>query len=122
MNRLCIHSNERHHTIATVNVECLSHGTKAMGCIDITSVIFVVTHTPSELVILVFLPIVRPEVIQIMDICTLRTENLAEDALLSHVQGVHLKPVIAAVFKNHAVLARFFAQVDKIPALLQIHS
>ena len=56
-----------------------------------------------------------------MDVGTLGADYLAKDAVLRHVEGTEFKPVVAAVFKNHAVLLLLLGQVDECPALLKVH-
>ena len=57
-----------------------------------------------------------------MYVGALSADNLAEYSLLSHVQGGHFKPVVAAVLQNHAVQAVLLAKVDEFPALVEVHS
>ncbi|CDF23021.1 uncharacterized protein BN736_00910 [Prevotella sp. CAG:617] len=121
VNGFGIHGYEGLHAVAAVDVKSLSNGAKAVSCINVTTVFLVVAHTPSEFVVLTVLPVVRPEVVEVVDVSTLCAEHFAEYAVLSHVQGVHFKPVVAAVLQNHAVLAGLFAQVDELPALVKVH-
>ena len=93
-----------------------------MSSVYVATVFFVVTQAPSQFVFFSVFPVVRPEIIQVVDVSSLCAEYFSEYSLLCHVQGVHFEPVIAAVFQNHAVLASSFRQVDKFPALFQIHS
>ena len=95
-----------------------------MSGIDVTTVVTVVLHAPSELRLIRIcgvLPVVIPEVVEVVDVGTFTTEHLTEDAVLRHVQGVELVPVIAAVLKNHAVLAGLLAEFNELPALCQVH-
>ena len=120
--RFCIHCYQGSHTVTTVNIQCLSYRAKTVSSVYVATVFFVVTQAPSQFVFFSVFPVVRPEIIQVVDVSSLCTEYFSEYSLLCHVQGVHFEPVIAAVFQNHAVLASSFRQVDKFPALFQIHS
>ena len=121
-NRLCIHSHESGHAVAAVNVKALSHRAEAVSGVNVAAVALVVAQTPAEFVAFAVLPIVVPEWAQIVDISALSANYFAKHALLSHVERVHFKPVVAAVFENHAVHALGFAQVDELPALVEVHS
>ena len=121
VHRLGVHGHQRHHAVAPVEVQRLCHRTQPVGGIHVTAVLHVVAHPPAQLVILAVFPIIVPELVQVMDIRPLCPYHLAEDTVLRHVQRVHLEPVVAAVLQHHAVLARAFAQVNQLPALLQIH-
>ena len=56
-----------------------------------------------------------------MDVGSLGTYYLAEESLLSHVQGTHLIIVVAAVFQHHTMYAVLLAQVYEFPTLFQVH-
>ena len=56
-----------------------------------------------------------------MNVGTLGADNLTKHTVLGHVEGVHFKPVVAAVFEYHAVLAGLFRKVDEVPALFEVH-
>jgi len=121
VNRFGIHSNQCSHAVTTVNVQSLCNRAKAVSSVNVTTMFHVVAQTPSQFVFFTVLPVVRPEVIQVVDVSTLSAENFTEYSVLSHVQCVHFKPVIAAVFQNHTVFTSLFRQVDQFPALFQIH-
>ena len=57
-----------------------------------------------------------------MNISTLSMEQFTENSVLCHIQSIHFKPVVATVLKNHTMFASLLNQVDKIPALFNIHS
>ena len=57
-----------------------------------------------------------------MDVGTLSTQHFAEDTVLSHIEGTQFEPVVAAVLKNHTMLAGLLGKVDELPALFEIHS
>ena len=118
---LGIHGDEGGHAVAAVDVERLGNGAETVGGIDVAAVFHVVAQAPAELVVLTVLPIVGPEVVEVVDVGALGAYDFAENAVLGHVERVHLEPVVAAVFENHAVLAGFLAQVDEFPALLEVH-
>ena len=107
VNRFGVHGSECLEAVTTVDIQNLCHRAKAMGSIHVTTVFHVVLHAPSQFVGVVFgvAPVVSPEVIKIVDICTLGTKYFTEYSVLGHVESVEFKPVIAAVFQNHAVLA-----------------
>ena len=123
VERAGIHSNEGLEAVTTVNVHHLSNRAEAVGGIHVATVLLVVLHAPAELLGVVsgVYPVLIPEGVQVVDVGTLGVDNLTKDTLLSHVEGVELKPVVAAVLQNHAVLAVFLGEVDELPALLQVH-
>ena len=94
-----------------------------MGSIHVTTVLLVVKKTPAELlgVLLLVHPVLTPERVEVVNVSALSVEHLTQQALLSHVEGVELEPVVAAVLQNHAVLAGLLGQVNELPALLQVH-
>ena len=122
--RLCIHSNERSEAVATVDIQALSNRTQAVSRINITTVLHIILHTPVEVVLVIvsrILPVSIPEVLETVDISTLSTDNVTENAILSHRQRIHLIVVIAAVLQDEAMLASLLAQVNQAPALIQVH-
>ena len=121
-NRLGIHSYQRHHTVATMNIKCLRHRTKTVSSIHITTMFLVVIQTPSQFIILTVLPIMIPERAQFMDVSTLSANHFTKYSLLCHVQRIHFKPVITTVFQYHTMFASLFTHVDQVPTLLKIHS
>ena len=104
-----------------MDVECLCHRAEAVSGVYVAAMTHVVVQTPAQLVVLAVLPIVIPEFVQVVDIGTLCADHLAEHAVLGHVQRIHFEPVVTAVLQNHAMLAVFLAQVDQLPAFLQVH-
>ena len=122
VNRFGVHSHEGGHAVAAVNVECLSHRTKAMSGVNVAAVVLVVAQTPTQFIVFAVFPIGIPEWGEVVDVGTLHANDFAEHAVLSHVEGGHFKPVVAAVFKNHAVQTVLFAEVDEFPALVEVHS
>ena len=78
-------------------------------------------QTPAQFIVFTVFPVIIPEIAEVVDVSSLCADYLTEHTVLRHVQRIHLKPVIAAVFQNEAVLACCLAQVDKIPAFLQVH-
>ncbi len=122
VNALCVHCHKSGETIATMDVESLSHRAETVGSIDVTTIVAVVDHTPTEVCWVVrVLPIVLPERIEIVDISTFCTQNLSEYTLLSHIQGGHLIPVVAAVLEHFAMETLTLGEVDEFPALLKVH-
>ncbi|CDD19977.1 uncharacterized protein BN769_02292 [Prevotella sp. CAG:732] len=108
-----------------MDVESLGYRTETMGGIEVATILLIIFQSPTELVrigAIWILPIVIPEIIEIVDVSTLGTKNLTEHAMLSHVHSTHLKPVVAAVFENHTVELLLLSQIDEVPALLQVHS
>ena len=41
--------------------------------------------------------------------------------MLCHVQSAHFKPVVAAVFENHAVFLHLLRKVNELPAFFEVH-
>ena len=124
MNALSIHSYESSHTVATVNVESLSHRTKTVSSIDIATVFAVVLQAPAELFgvrSVRILPVIVPKIVEIVDVSTLSAQYFTEHAMLSHIECAHFEPVVAAVFENHAVELFLLSQVNQFPALLEVH-
>ena len=122
--RLCVHGNERSKAVATVNIQALSNRAQAVSRINITTVLHVILHTPVEVILVIvsrILPVSIPEVLETVDISTLSTDDVTENAILSHSQRIHLIVVVAAVLQDEAMLASLLAQVNQAPALIQIH-
>ena len=122
--RFCIHCNQCSEAVATVDVQTLSHRTQAVSRINVTTVLHVVLHAPVQIVLVVIIrvfPVSIPEVFQAVDVGALGTDDVAEYAVLSHCQGVHLVIVVAAVFQDEAMLAGLLTHVDQAPALVQVH-
>ena len=106
-----------------MNVQALGNGAKAVGSVNVATVLHVVLHTPAELLRIIggVFPIVIPEIIQVVDVGTFSTEHLAKHAGLGHLECVEFVVVIAAVLQNHTVLAGFLREVDEVPALFKVH-
>ena len=119
-HRLRVHGYECGNAVAAVNVECLGHGAEAVGGIDIATMAHVVVQTPAQLIAFACLPIMVPEGVEAMQISSLGTDDISEDAVLGHVQRGQFEEIVAAVFQDDAMAARLFAQVHQIPALLQV--
>ena len=117
---LGVHGYEYIHLVASMNVEQLAGGAHTVCGIYVAAVFAVVIHTP-------VLPIGVPEVSQIVYIAALYVHKLAEKALLSHVQGVHFKEVVHAVFRAScsagvAILQCLSAPIsrrDSVPPVLR---
>ena len=116
-----IHGYQGSHAVATMDVECLSYRAKAVSGIYVAAIFLVVTQTPAQFIFFSIFPVIRPKIIQIMDVSSLCANDFTKHTLLCHVQGIHFKPVVAAVFQNHTMLASGFRQVDEFPALFQVH-
>ena len=123
VNRLGVHGNEGGEAVTAVNVKALSDGTEAVSGIDVTTILLVVLHAPAEFLGVVrgVLPVPIPEVVEVVDVGTFCTEDFTEDACLCHGEGVEFVVVVAAVLKNHAVLASLLREVDELPALVKVH-
>ena len=107
-----------------MDVQTLSHRTQAVSRINVTTVLHVVLHAPVQIVLVIvirILPVSIPEVLQAVDVSTLSTDDISENTVLRHSQGVHLIIVIAAVLQNEAMLACLLAEVYQAPALFQVH-
>ena len=109
-----IHGHERRHAVTAVHVEQLAGGTHAMCSVNIAAVLMIVVQTP-------VVPVVGPEILQVVDVAALDVEHLAEQPLLGHIQRIHLEEVVDAVFELHAVLARALRGVDEGPDLVERH-
>ena len=109
-----VHGHESSHAVAAVNVEQLTGRAHAVSGIHVAAVLLVVFQTP-------VVPVFRPERLQIMDICAFHMDQIAEQAVLCHVESVHFKEVVHAVFQHHAMLAGFLGSVDQVPDLFQSH-
>ena len=124
VHALRVHGDERHHAVAAVYVEGLRHGSESVRGIEVATVVAVVFQSPSQLVgirSVGVLPVVVPEVVEVVDVCALCAQYLSEYAVLRHVERAHLKPVVAAVFQDHAVELLLLGEVHQLPALLQVH-
>ena len=88
LHALCIHSHERCHAVATVYVKSLSHRAKAVCSVYVATVVAVVLQAPAKLFgvrAVGVLPVVVPEVAQVVDVGALGTQYLAKDAMLCHI-------------------------------------
>ena len=121
---LGVHGHEGGEAVAAVDIHGEGHRAEAVSGIDIATVVTVVLHAPTELRLVSIcgvLPVVIPEVVEVVDVGTFATEHFAKDTVLRHIQGVELIPVVAAVLENHAVLASLLTEFDELPALCQVH-
>ena len=67
------------HLVSAVNVHCQTYGAESVRGIDISPVVTVVIHPP-------VVPIFIPEGFQIVDVGTFTVEQIAENAVLGHVE------------------------------------
>jgi hypothetical protein len=95
-----------------VYVEKLAGRTHAVGGIYVAAMLLVEVHAPVVVV-------VGPELGEVVEIAAFGVEHLAEETLLGHVEGVHLKEVVNAVLKHHAVELLLLGLVDKRPDFLE---
>ena len=124
MRALGVHCNQRRETVATMDIHSKSNGAKAVSGINITTILLVIFQTPMQILYVAairILPVIGPEVVEVVDVSTLATQHFSEDAVLRHVERVEFIPVVAAVLENHAVEARLLREVDEFPALLKVH-
>ena len=119
--RLRVHGHERLHAVAAVDVEHLSDGAEAVSGIDVATELLVIVQAPAQLVLVVLLPVVVPELRQFVAIGTLCVDDLTEETLLCHVERVQLEEVVAAVLQNHAVQALLLGEVDELPDFVHVH-
>ena len=111
---LGVHGHQVSHAVATVQVDKLRGRTHAVGGVDVTAVALVEVEAPVALVCL-------PEGLEVMYIAALDVQDVAEEALLGHVEGGELEEVVDAVLEHHAVAAGLLGGVDKLPAFVEIH-
>ena len=95
-------------------VQSLAAGAEAVRGIYIAAVLLVEVQTPVVVIRI-------PEIRQIVYICTLGMDDLAEETLLGHIEARELEEVIDAVLEHHAVAARTLRGVDQLPALGHAH-
>ena len=67
------------------------------------------------------MPICAPVFVEVVDVGPFGTQNLTKNSVLRHVEGVEFVVIVAAVFEDHAVFARFLREVDQLPALIEVH-
>ena len=108
-----VHGDEVIHLVAAVDIEHLADRAQAMGRIVVSPVVDVVVHAPG------FAPV--PILGQEVDVGAFHVIYFAEESMLGHVQGGHLKEVVAAVLEHHAVTAGFLAGVHQLPAIFDRH-
>ena len=82
----------------------------------------IIVESPSQFVVLVFLPAEIPNLLKAMAISAGYVQDFSEQALLSHAERVHLKPVVHTVLQKHAVLSRALACVYQVPDIFHIQS
>lgn len=114
VHRLGIHRNEGHHPVAPVDVEQLAGRAHAMCRVNVAAELFIEGHPP-------VVPIIRPELFEVVDISTLYSEDFPEQTVLRHIQSRHLEEVVNTVFKLHAMFACSFGSIDKCPYFIEIH-
>ena len=68
-----------------------------------------------------WVPVGRPEVVEVVLVGSLHMKHLAEESLLRHVQGRDLEEVVDAVLQHHTMQAGALAGVDELPYFLQGH-
>ena len=115
IERLGIYCHKIFHSVTTVDVKHLTIRAYTVGGIDITTELCVIVQSP-------VVPIVTPEVIEVMKIGSLYMYYLSEELLLSHVKGGHLKEIIDTVLQHHAMLTSALRSIDELPDLFEIHS
>ena len=59
---------------------------------------------------------------QVVQIAAFTMHNLAKQTLLYHIHYHHLGEVIAAIFLHYTMLAGFFRDLDKFPAIFYCKS
>ena len=124
VSALGVHSDEGLEAVTAMDVHGESDRAESVSGINVTTVLHVVLHAPSEFVgvgAIGVLPVVVPEVVEVMDVGSLAAKHFAKHALLRHVERVKLVPVVAAVLENHAVEACLLREFDELPALLEVH-
>ena len=97
-----------------MNVEQLASRAHTVSGIYIATMILIVIHTP-------VVPVVWPEVFEVVDVSTFCVKHFTEYALLSHVQCSQFEEVIYTVFKLHTVFTSFFRGIDQRPDFVHGH-
>ena len=112
VERIRIHCHKGGEAVSAVDIEGLGDGAESVGGIEVSPVLLVELQAP-------VVPIFVPVGIQVVVIGAFHVDNVSKHALLGHGEGRELKEVIAAVFKDHAVLAGTLRGVYKVPACLE---
>ena len=124
MNRLCVHCGESREAIAAVNVQALCNRAESVCSIEVAAIFHVVSHAPTQFFrvgIVGIVPICAPVLVEVVNVSTFCTKYFTENAVLCHIQCIEFVVIVAAVFENHAVFARFLREVDQLPALVEVH-
>ena len=125
VHRLRVHCGESREAIAAVYVQTLCNRAESVCSIEVAAIFHVVSHAPTQffrLGIVGIVPICAPELVEVVNVSAFSTKHFTENTVLRHVEGVEFVVVVAAVFEDHAVLARFLREVDQLPALIEVHS
>ena len=123
--RLRVHCGESREAIAAVYVQTLCNRAESVCSIEVAAIFHVVSHAPTQFFrvgVVGIVPICAPVLVEVVDVGTFCTQDLTKNSVLCHVEGVEFVVVVATVFENHAVFARFFREVDQLPALIEVHS
>ena len=123
--RLRVHCGESREAIAAVYVQTLCNRAESVRSIEVAAVFHVVSHAPTQFFrvgVVRIVPICAPVLVEVVDVGTFCTQDLTKNSILCHVEGIEFVVVVAAVFENHAVFARFLREVDQLPALIEVHS
>ena len=125
VNRLRVHCGESREAIAAVYVQTLCNRAESVRSIEVAAIFHVVSHAPTQFFrvgIVGIVPICAPVLVEVVDVGTFCAQDLTKNSVLCHIQRIEFVVVVAAVFENHAVLARFLREVDQLPALIEVHS
>ena len=100
-----IHRYQCLHTVTTVNVQQLASRAQTVSGINIATELAVVIQTP-------VVPVIRPELFQIMYVRTFYVKHFTEKTFLNHIQSGQFEEIVNTIFKLHAVLAGLFGSID----------
>ena len=121
---LSVHSHQRSEAVAAMYVHALRNGAETMCRVEVATVLHVVLQAPVKLrsvVIVWVVPICVPVDVERVNVSALRAYDLAKETLLRHVERRKFVVVVAAILEDEAVETLTLRQVDKTPALLEVH-
>ena len=107
-----VHGHKRGEAVSAVDVEGLCNGAESVGGIEVSPVLLVELQTPVA-------PVLAPVGVKVVVVGAFNVDDVPENALLRHCKGGEFKEVVAAVLKDHAVLAGALGGVHKVPAGLK---
>ena len=114
--RRAAHRDQVVEAIAAIDIEAVGHGSEPVRGIEIAIELRRPCPPPQSLT-----PIGELDAAQVVEVAAFGVQELAERALLDHVEDHHLHTVVVAVLHHHAVLLVLLGSFDHRPALIDGH-